>query len=53
MRVRQGRPPLAAAPPGGAEDPLHYAMIIFGTMIMAFGIIVIGFTTMFAITTGR
>ena len=53
MRVRQGRPPLAAAPTGGAEDPLYFAMSIFGTMSMACGFSVIGFSTMFAITTGR
>ena len=53
IRARQGRAPIAREAARDSEDPLHYAMIIFGTMIMAFGIIVIGFTTMFAIATGR
>ena len=34
-----------------AEDPLHYAMIIAGTMLMAFGILIFAFTTSFALFT--
>ncbi len=29
------------------EDPAPYAMIIFGSMLMAFGILLFGFTTVF------
>jgi hypothetical protein len=29
------------------EDPAHYAMIIFGMMLLAFGIILFAFTTLF------
>jgi hypothetical protein len=47
-RARQGRLPLRRAA-GDAEDPVHYAMIIFGTMLMAFGLIIIAFTTVFAL----
>jgi len=47
-RGRRGLPLLW---PGasGADDPLHYALIISGTMVMAFGIILFGFTTMLAL----
>jgi multisubunit Na+/H+ antiporter MnhC subunit len=44
----------AAARPRAAnddEDPVHYALLIFGMMIMAFGIILFGFTTFYAILT--
>ena len=43
------RPPPAA--PVGAEDPAHYAMIIAGTMLMAFGTIMFAFTTSYALMT--
>jgi hypothetical protein len=49
-RGRRGRLPLRRAAAGDAEDPVHYAMIIFGTMLMAFGLIIIAFTTVFALT---
>ena len=32
------------------EDPAHYAMIIFGMMLLAFGIIVLLFTILFSAT---
>ncbi|WP_166038312.1 hypothetical protein [Sphingosinicella sp. YJ22] len=43
------RPPPAAPVP--AEDPAHYAMIIAGTMLMAFGLIMFAFTTSYALLT--
>jgi hypothetical protein len=46
-RARRGRPPLAGAGDEGA-DPAHYAMIISGTMMMAFGILIVAFTTIYA-----
>lgn len=33
------------------EDPVHYALIIFGMMLLAFGIILIAFTTAYALMT--
>ena len=47
-RARRGRPPLSGRSEGEDEDPAHYALIIFGTMIMAFGLILFAFTTSFA-----
>ena len=44
----------AAARSRGAdegEDPVHYALLIFGMMILAFGIILFGFTTLYAVMT--
>jgi hypothetical protein len=32
-------------PPSADQDPVHYALIISGTMIMAFGVIIFMFTT--------
>ena len=43
------RPPPAAQV--SAEDPAHYAMIIAGTMLMAFGLIMFAFTTAYALMT--
>lgn len=37
--------------PADGEDPVHYAMIISGVMLMAFGVIMFGFTTVFAVLT--
>jgi uncharacterized membrane protein len=34
------------------EDPVQYAMIIAGVMLMAFGLIMFGFTTSYALITG-
>ena len=42
------RPPPA---PIGDQDPAHYAMIIAGTMLMAFGLIMFAFTTSYALMT--
>jgi hypothetical protein len=33
------------------EDPVHYALIIFGMMLFAFGLILIAFTTAYALMT--
>lgn len=33
------------------EDPVHYALIIFGMMLFAFGIILVAFTTAYALMT--
>ncbi|TFI58649.1 hypothetical protein E2493_08360 [Sphingomonas parva] len=44
----------AARPQPGrdeGEDPVHYALLIFGMMILAFGIILFGFTTFYAVLT--
>ena len=30
------------------QDPAHYALMIFGMMLFAFGIIILGFVTAFA-----
>ena len=46
-RLFPDRPRSAA--PIGAEDPAHYAMIIAGTMLMAFGLIMFAFTTSYAV----
>ena len=50
-RAARGLPdkPRAARPEG--EDPVHYALIIFGMMLFAFGIILIAFTTAYALMT--
>jgi hypothetical protein len=51
-RERSGPPrPLRAAKPEG-EDPVHYALIIFGMMLFAFGIILFAFTTFYSVLTG-
>jgi len=44
----------AAARPKAAnddEDPVHYALLFFGMMILAFGLILFGFTTFYAVLT--
>jgi len=43
------RPERAARPEG--EDPVHYALIIFGMMLLAFGIILFAFTTFYSVLT--
>ena len=48
-RLFPDRPPPAG--PIGAEDPAHYPMIIAGTMLMAFGLIMFAFTTSYALLT--
>jgi hypothetical protein len=37
------------APRPDGEDPAHYALIIFGMMLMAFGLIIFSFTTAYAL----
>lgn len=32
------------------QDPVHYALLIFGMMILAFGIILFAFTTVYALS---
>ena len=49
VRLFPDRPPPAG--PIGAEDPAHYMMIIAGTMLMAFGVIIFAFTTSYALMT--
>jgi uncharacterized iron-regulated membrane protein len=52
---RRAFPRDPALPPrpqrSGDEDPVHYALIIFGIMVMAFGLILFSFTTAFALMT--
>jgi hypothetical protein len=49
-RGGSARPPRPARP--DEEDPAHYALIIFGVMLMAFGLIIFAFTTAYALTAG-
>ena len=42
-----GKPPRAITD----ESPARYAMIIFGIMLAAFGIIIFGFTTLYGVFT--
>ena len=43
------KPPVSdKATRNGAEDPVRYALTIFGMMLLAFGIIILGFFTTFA-----
>ena len=46
-----GRPPPPPRDPQAEESPSHYAMIIFGVMMAAFGVIILGFTTAYGIFT--
>lgn len=48
LRARRGRPPLLGRASEESEEAAHYALIIFGTMLMAFGIILFAFTTVYA-----
>ena len=49
-RPRDPTKPAQFRPAGDAdEDPAHYALIIFGMMILAFGVILIFFTTAYAL----
>lgn len=45
-----GRPP-RADDPSAEQDPVHYALIIFGMMLFAFGLMIFGFFTSFALLT--
>lgn len=42
----RGKPSKRKVRPEG-EDPLHYALIIFGMMLLAFGVVLFGFTTLY------
>ena len=44
------RDPAASAPPR-AEDPVQYAMVIAGVMLMAFAILIAAFTTFYELIT--
>ena len=48
-RASGRKPEASAARLPDADDPAHYAMIIGGVMLMAFGIIIFGFTTAYAL----
>ena len=48
-RALRGLPPFRAPAAKAEEDPAHYAMMIFGTMALAFGIVLFGFTTMYTL----
>ena len=50
-RAARGLPAKARSGKPEAEDPVHYALIIFGMMLFAFGIILVGFTTAYALMT--
>lgn len=53
LRHLSGRDPdRPARETAQGEDPVHYAMIISGVMLMAFGIIMFAFTTSYALLTG-
>jgi hypothetical protein len=45
----EGAPP--PAPKRQEDDPVHYALIIFGMMILAFGLILFAFTTFYWLLT--
>ncbi|MBU3076952.1 hypothetical protein [Sphingomonas quercus] len=47
-RIIRSRPPEPAI---SDEDPAHYAMIIFGMMLLAFGLIIFCFMTLFSLFT--
>jgi hypothetical protein len=42
-----GRPLQPEARAADDQDPVHYALIISGTMIMAFAILIFSFTTVY------
>ncbi|MBV9929368.1 MAG: hypothetical protein JO013_00265 [Alphaproteobacteria bacterium] len=50
-RAARGLPAKTRPTRPEGEDPVHYALIIFGMMLFAFGLIVIGFTTAYALMT--
>ena len=49
VRRWTGRPLDTKPRPADDESPARYALIIFGVMIMAFGVILFMFTTLFAL----
>jgi hypothetical protein len=50
-RAARGKAPKVRTVHAEGEDPVHYALIIFGMMLFAFGIILIAFTTAYALMT--
>jgi hypothetical protein len=52
LRDRGGAPRPAKPEKPEGEDPVHYALIIFGMMLLAFGTILFAFTTFYAALTG-
>ena len=46
------RGPPARPPRGEGEDPVQYAMVIAGVMLMAFAVLMAAFTTMYELMTG-
>jgi hypothetical protein len=52
LRDRRGTPRPVKPPKPEGEDPVHYALIIFGMMLLAFGTILFAFTTFYAVLTG-
>jgi hypothetical protein len=50
-RAARGLAPKARVEKPEGEDPVHYALIIFGMMLFAFGLILIAFTTAYALMT--
>lgn len=49
--TRPDHPPLIVRPED--EDPAHYAMIIAGVMLMAFGLLIGAFTTLYELMTDQ
>jgi hypothetical protein len=50
-RAARGKPAKVRIQHPEGEDPVHYALIIFGMMLFAFGLILIAFTTLYALMT--
>jgi len=50
-RAARGLPAKSRVARPEGEDPVHYALIIFGMMLFAFGLILIAFTTAYALMT--
>ena len=50
-RAARGLGPRARVEKPEGEDPVHYALIIFGMMLLAFGVILVGFNTAYALMT--
>lgn len=50
-RAARGKAEKARTVHAEGEDPVHYALIIFGMMLFAFGLILIAFTTAYALMT--
>jgi hypothetical protein len=49
--IRGKAPPDFARAAAQGGDPAHYAMIIFGMMLLAFGLIIVAFFTAFELFT--